>query len=97
MRKSATGPRSPSKIDELLADVGQLEAFIIAAEERLELVADELCRRQRLSVVLDPRVEIGTWETADEIALGASRRPITPADFELRRQLLEGFVDDPAA
>ncbi len=72
MRKSATGPRSPSKIDELLADVGQLEAFIIAAEERLELVADELCRRQRLSVVLDPRVEIGTWEWTGQLFVDSS-------------------------
>ena len=101
MRKSALAstprPRPRPTVDELLAEAGQLEAVIVAAGERLALVADELRRRRRLPCVLDPRMGLGTWETAYEIALGALRRPMTPDEFELCRRLLEGFVDDPAA
>lgn len=97
MRKSSSASRSRPTVDELIAEAGQLEAVIVAAGERLALVADELRRRRRLRCVLDPRMGIGTWQTAYEIALGALRRPMTQAEFELHCRLLEGFVDDPAA
>ncbi len=97
MRKSSSASRSRPTIDELMAKAGKLEAVIVAAGERLALVADELRRQRRLPVVLDPRMGIGTWQTAYEVAIGALRRPMTQAEFELRCRLLEGFVDDLAA
>jgi hypothetical protein len=103
MRKSAVAsastarPQSRPSADELLAEAGRLEAVIVAAGERLALVADELRRHRRSPVALDPRWGLGTWQTAYEIALGALRRPMTQQEFELCCLLLDGFREDSAA
>lgn len=101
MRKLAMAPtarpRPRPTVDELLAEAGQLEAVIVAAGERLALVADELRRHRRSPAELDPRWGLGTWQTAYEIALAALQRPMTQAEFELCCLLLEGFREDSAA
>lgn len=101
MRKSASAstprPRSRPTADELLAEAGQLEAVIVAAGERLALVADELRRHRRSPAALDPRWGLGTWQTAYEVALGALRRPMTQQEFEICCRLQKGFMEDYAS